>query len=495
MSSVVWIRLGRWLLALVACILSFLPAVIFLELSPVLDKKLIRSAEALGFHLPVEIFLSLVGLLTIFVALSLWILPSALAIGFALRAPVKSRVLRGVTLCLLLTCAYLWWVNAPGAVIASRVVAVAVSILLVSAAVFSLLRGRITNLEFVAIAVSFALLTVPAWIALFLAPPEPPSAQKLWSVVLQRKAWQGMNTGSAFNSRRQVVFAGERLVVSFDSGPAPYEGKQPMSNFRLLSLDVQTGSVLNSKQFVGHWGYMPLLFATNDGRAILQHESLKSLNPDLTDAGAQFMPDRGRVDQMSSDGSVMAWETAPGTTLLDSRLLTPLPQHLDESAPTSVSKRAVLTDNMRWYGEYPDDHAFVTLTDESGKHLIFHDKCGGRPDFLTNEKVLIVGCRKARIIDIHGKFLHETKTPGGVPTFAGVSQDGSRFAVEFSEVRGDPPMPLYDHFVIYDTETSKPIAIVRIADLPEYNSWSAFSSDGHLFAAGSPNNLSLYRVP
>jgi hypothetical protein len=159
------------------------------------------------------------------------------------------------------------------------------------------------------------------------------------------------------------------------------------------------------------------------------------------------------------------------------------------------SASAVLTDNIYWYGEYPNDHAFVTLTDETGKHLFFHGDCGGRPEFLSDNKVLIAGCGKIRIIDIHGQLLNEMKTAEGIPTFAGVSQDARCFAVEFSEVRGDPPMPLYDHFVIYDTETAKPISMVRIVDLPEYYSWSAFSPDGNLFVAGSPNNLSLYRVP
>jgi len=494
-DSEIWRRLGRWLLALAVCVISFLPALIFLELSPALDKILMHSVYALGLHPPAEILLSLAGLVTVFVALALWILPSAFAAGFALRASVKSRIQWGLTMCLLLTCVYLWSVNGPGAIVASKIVAVTVSVLLVSGLVFSLTRGHATNVHFFAVALGAALLTVPFWIALFLSPPEPPEAQKLWSVALQKSSWQGMNTGSAYNSRRQVIFAGDRLLVSFDAGSAPYEGKRPMSNYRLLSLDPQTGTILNSKEFTGTWGDMPLLYATNDAHAILQHDSLKSLNPDLSDAGSSFTPDRGRVAQMSPDGSTMAWETTPGSTLLDSRTLTPLPQHLDESVPTSVSKRAVLTDNINWIKDYPNDHAFVTLTDETGKHLLFHGDCGGRPEFLSNEKVLVAGCGEVRIIDIHGNLLRETKTLEGAPTFAGVSQDGRRFAIEFSAVRGDPPMPLYDHFVIYDTETAKAISIVRISDLPEYNSWAALSHDGNLFAAGSPNTLSLYRVP
>jgi hypothetical protein len=42
---------------------------------------------------------------------------------------------------------------------------------------------------------------------------------------------------------------------------------------------------------------------------------------------------------------------------------------------------------------------------------------------------------------------------------------------------------VYDHFVIYDTETAKAIAITRIVDLPEYYLWAALSFDGNLFAA------------
>jgi hypothetical protein len=114
---------------------------------------------------------------------------------------------------------------------------------------------------------------------------------------------------------------------------------------------------------------------------------------------------------------------------------------------------------------------------------------------LSDERVFLAGCGKIRIIDLTGRVLHEITILEGRPTFAGVSLDGSDLALEFSEVRGDPPSPLYDHFVIYDPETALPVAIVRISDLPEYNSWAALSLDGRLFAAGSPNNLRLYRIP
>ena len=491
-----WRALERWSLAIATCVLCILPALIFLEISRYLDSQFIRSVDALGIHAPPEICLSLAGLLTVFVAICLWILPSSLAVGFALRASFGSRIQWGLTPCLLVTCAFLWWAGAPGVIAVSKIVAVSVALLLVSGIVLSLVRRRATKLQALTMALTAVLLTVPCWIALSLSPGEPPEAQRLWSTVLQRSFWQGMNTGSAYNARRQVVFAGDRLLVSFDAGSAPDDGKQPMSNYRLLSLDLLTGTVVNLKEFTGNWADIPLLYATNDGHAIfIHHGALKSLNPDLGDSGPRFDMGRGRIGHISPDGSTLVWETRPGSTLLDSHTLTPLPQNLDESVPTSVSKRAVLTDNIYWVKDFPNDHAFVTLTDETGKHLLFHGSCGGRPEFLSSEKVLVAGCGKIRIIDVHGKVLREVETLEGTPTFAGVSQDGTRFALEFSVVRGDPPMPLYDHFVIYDAETAKAISIVRIADLPEYYSWSALSPDGHLFAAGSPNNLSLYKLP
>jgi hypothetical protein len=306
-----------------------------------------------------------------------------------------------------------------------------------------------------------------------------------------------MNTGSTFGATRQAVFAGDRILVVFDAGSAGYAGKQPMSKYRLLSLDVKTGSVKNSKEVTEHWGAIPNLYATDDGHAIMANGSLTSLNPDLTPARPQFTPSRGRVNHISPDGSTMAWETQPGTTLLDSRTLEPLGKHLEESNPTSVNPQGVVTDNLYWYGQYPKERSFVTLTDDHGQRLLFHsqDDCGGRPEFLTKEKVLLAGCVKIRILRVQGGLLREAPSYEGPGTFAGVSQSGKRFALQHSEERGDPLVLLYEHFVIYDVESLSPLSMVRISDLPERQSWSAFSPDGHYFVAGSPDDLALYELP
>jgi hypothetical protein len=135
--------------------------------------------------------------------------------------------------------------------------------------------------------------------------------------------------------------------------------------------------------------------------------------------------------------------------------------------------------------------------EQTGKGRLVHsaDDCGGRPEFLTREKVLVIGCSKISVVDVQGRLLRETPSYEGSGTFAGVSQNGARFALQYVAARGDPQILLYDRFVIYDTESLMPVSMVRISDLPGLHSWSAFSADGHFFVAGKPAKLGLYELP
>jgi hypothetical protein len=304
-----------------------------------------------------------------------------------------------------------------------------------------------------------------------------------------------MNTGSSYAATRQVAFAGNKVIAIFDSGYPTYEGKQPMSKYRLLSLDAGTGEIKSSRELVGHWGAMPYLFATDDGHIVLDdHGTMKSLNPDLTEAGPHFTLDHGRVGRVSTDGSTLVWETDPGATLLDSRTLLPVGKRLAESVPASVSRTAVLTSNAYWYRDYPKDRAFVGITDEHGLRLLFHGECGREPTFVDNATVLLLGCGKMWTLNLDGTILKEASLPGGRSTLAGISENGRRFALQFSDEKGDPSILLYEYFIIFDVASLQPVTTVRISDMPERQSWSAFSPDGRYFAAGNPNNLSLYQT-
>lgn len=79
-------------------------------------------------------------------------------------------------------------------------------------------------------------------------------------------------------------------------------------------------------------------------------------------------------------------------------------------------------------------------------------------------------------------------------SFAGASIDGRRFAVESSYTEGDPNFVVYEYFTIYDSASGNALATVHIKDLPDRQSWSAFSPDGHYFVAGNPNKLTMYEL-
>ncbi len=465
-----------------------------MEFSVVIDRHLLAWASAIHLDVPPSLLLRPLELLVIAGLALLWVLPPVFAVGFALRIRLLTCLPWGISMALLMVAAFVRATGSSDAPFPARWIAVVAPIVLIGGIVMSF-RTLHRNRAHLAVNVAALLvLTMPYLNALARTPKQPPLARRVWSSVLQKGTWQAMNTGSEYAATRQVVFAGDRVLAVFDAGSAGYEGKQPMSKYRILSLDWTTGAVKNDMEFKGHWGGMPSLYATNDGHVILVEGSLRKLNPDLTSAGIKFSPDRGGVIGVSPDGTTLACATNPGTTLLDSGTLKQVGR-LDESVPTSTSRDAALTDNKYWYGIYPKDHAFITRTDGHGQKLIFHGACGSRPEFLTDQRVLTVGCGSIRILDIEGNMVAEGQTIGGPATFAGVSQSGSRFALQFSEAKGDPYLVIYERFVVYDSATAAPVATVPVSDLPERQSWSAFSHDGRYFAVGNPDNLSLYQLP
>ena len=358
-----------------------------------------------------------------------------------------------------------------------------------------LFHGHRVRIRLIANVLAFMLLTVPCWVAMAQSARALRRAKKIWSVVLSSGTWEAMNTSSGFGATRQLVFAGDRILAVFDAGLQSYEGNQPMTRYKLVSLDLKTGEVRNSKEFAGRWGAMPYLFAASDGHAILETTSLTKLNPDLSEAGPVLALDRGSANLMSPDGSTMAWETFPGTVLLDSSSLKPVGRLTQASALTAVRGKAVLTDNIHWIDDFPTESSFVTMIDEGGQHLLFHGDCGSRPEFLSEARVMLVSCGKIKIMDIQGKPLAEGAPDGSPAAFAGVSQNGRRFALEYSGERGDPSYLLYEYFIVYDSQTAAAVAKISMTDLPARQSWSAFSPDGAYFAAGSPKRLSLFRLP
>jgi len=298
-------------------------------------------------------------------------------------------------------------------------------------------------------------------------------------------------TSSIFTATRGVVFAGDRIVAISKTGTRQVSGHNtPAQVYELLSLDIKTGQVKDTREITA-FRDVPI-FATNDEHVIVAGYTVLRLTPDLKDAGVfDYDADghgSGSIESISADGSTLGNATSPGYELIDARTLKPTELTKSPAYATSVNSKGFVTDNVHWTGQYPNDLSFVTYTDASGDHLLYHGSCGGRPQFLTNDLVLEPGCKIPLIIDTHGTVVRELSVKGGF-SYAGVSLNGERFALQLTASGG------HERFVIFSVNTGESVAEVKPDRDGEAQSWTAFSPDGSLFVIGSPLKLTLYRLP
>jgi hypothetical protein len=297
-------------------------------------------------------------------------------------------------------------------------------------------------------------------------------------------------TGSAFAATRSVVIAGERVVIGFT---VDEPGAKQV--YKLLSLDAATAEIKDSRVFEDFG--VRAIFATSDAHVVVAGNRLLRLTAELADDGDLDYQAAGhapaRVQNMSPDGSTLGDATNPGFALIDARTLKVTELTAEPAVDTSVNRRGFVTDNVRWSRDFPGDSSFVTYTDAAGRHVIYHGRCGGRPQFLTDELVLEPGCKNPLIVDTVGKLVRTLPVTGAF-SFAGVSRDGRRFALQVVSAVG---MRLVKHesFVVYAVESGEAIAEIVPDELAMQQSWTAFSGDGSMFVVGSPLKLTLYRLP
>jgi hypothetical protein len=303
-------------------------------------------------------------------------------------------------------------------------------------------------------------------------------------------------TQSIFAATRSVAFAGDRVIIATRTGMRQVEGAQaPASVYQVLSLDAKTGLVKDNREFSG-FGSVEV-FATSDDHVIVWGRKVLRLKPDLSDDGSfdyQASGHKfGRIQNISPDGTTLGNATSPGFELVDARTLERKQLTPEPAVDTSVSSKGFITDNVHWIRDYPKDLSFVTYTDVSGEHLLYHGRCGGRPQFLTDLLVLEPGCKNPLIIDTSGTVVRTLPVTGAV-SFAGVSRNGKRFALQTGKFTGSHTLKS-EQFVIYSAETGEPVAEVGPDTPGQEQSWTAFSPDGSLFVVGSPLKLTLYRLP
>jgi hypothetical protein len=227
------------------------------------------------------------------------------------------------------------------------------------------------------------------------------------------------------------------------------------------------------------------VFATNDAHVIVAGRNVLRLTPDLKDAGV--LDYHGSTENMSPDGSTLGNATNPGYELIDARSLKVTKLTASPVVDTSVNSKGFVTDNVHWTGKYPNEVGFITYKDAAGDHLLYHGNCGGRPQFLTDDLILEPGCKSPMIIDAQGILVRTLSVDGGF-SYAGVSQNGKRFALQLTG------SGTHERFVIFSVETGESVAEVKPEQDGEQQSWTAFSPDGSMFVVGSPLKLTLYRL-
>jgi hypothetical protein len=260
--------------------------------------------------------------------------------------------------------------------------------------------------------------------------------------------------------------------------------------YQLLSLDAKTGETKDVRE-IPAFGSLAV-FATNDAHVIVSGHSVLRLTSDLKDdvsfdyqaTGHKF----GRVQNASPDGSTLGNATSPGFELVGSQTLKATELTIDPAVDTSVSSKGFVTDNVHWIGDDSKDTGFITYTDATGQHLLYHGKCGGRPQFLTDDLVLEPGCKNPLILDIRGNLVR-TLSVRGAFSYAGVSQNGKRLALQLTHSAKE------ERFAIYSVKTGEPVSELIAGQPGEEQSWTAFSPDGSMFVVGSPLKLTLYQLP
>jgi hypothetical protein len=270
----------------------------------------------------------------------------------------------------------------------------------------------------------------------------------------------------------------------------------PQSVYQLLSLDAATGSIKDSRELVGSGSVQ--VYASNDSHVIVIGRETMRLTPDLKNDKTfdehEAKSKSARLENISPDGSTLGYETMPGFSLLDTRTFKSTEITKSPSVSSSLNSKGFLTDNIQWIGQFPKDRGFVTYTDAAGQHLLYHGPCGGRPQFLTENFIFEPGCKDGPILlDTNGQLVKTLNVKGSF-SYAGVSQNGKRFALQIGDFSSDGFLKK-EKFVVYSVGTWEPLAELSPEKTAEGQSWTAFSPDGSMFVVGSPLKLALYRLP
>jgi hypothetical protein len=303
-------------------------------------------------------------------------------------------------------------------------------------------------------------------------------------------------TSSTFAATRRVIFSGDRVVALVLTETRNAEDSQiPLPSCELFSIEIKSGQIKESRGLDDCGS--PKIFATGDDHVIVALANrVVRLTTDLKDdetldygaSGHKF----NKVESISPDGTTLGDATRPGFELIDTKTLAPKQLTTAPSIDTSVNSRGFITDNIHWINDFPKNLSFVTYVDENGQHLLYHGKCGGRPQFISDELIFEPGCKQALIMNTKGALVQSLELKESF-SFAGTSEKVKRLALQLATFDGSHDLKR-EHFLILSFDNFQKIADIEPDERAQEQSWTAMSSDGSMFVVGSAQKLSLWRV-
>ncbi len=239
-------------------------------------------------------------------AILLWVVPSASAIGLAVGKPQRRALSLGLSISILLFATICFFFGRQDHSAFMEGISVIATIIVLSAVVLSFFKLNFFRSLTIVNSIAILLLLGPSIAALSRSTRTVAQPKELWSTTLQQEQWQSMNTGSEYAATRQLAFAGDRVIAVFNAGfepSQPSKDKWPVSTYRLISVDIKTGAKLKEITISGRWGSMPYIYATQEGFIDVQSNPPRTLNQDLvpvTDASnaapANRMTTRERLE-------------------------------------------------------------------------------------------------------------------------------------------------------------------------------------------------------
>ncbi len=305
------------------------------------------------------------------------------------------------------------------------------------------------------------------------------TTKAVWSVNLDSIP----SDSNTFAATRLMVFPDVNHLVIASAG-------------QLRALDTRSGEVIAKREIEGR---EPYVFSSPSGRIVLSAGGqLQLFSSGLVPLNVSFSLTGGEANRASPSGSRIAWQRfskdPPKTIFLDTESLRMAETFASCSVETMSdhhTAESVILVNER------STPAINICEPGIAQHILYRGPNQPYSNFyLNNEVMLMIEGDYLRLIDGQGKLLGEDEWPGEELGFAGVSRDGSRFAVARERWGiGDPAHINRESIVVYDTSTIRPIVEIHSEQVPYLQSLSAFSADGKAFATGSGSSISYFHIP